>query len=193
MNTIFTTDEPENYIDKINLDELYEKKRKHDITTTNNYKTILNRVHNKIKNTSRQQLGEQYCWFIVPEMMIGVPKYDSEGCIAYIIDKLQENCFKIRYTHPNMLFISWQHWVPEYVRNEIKKKTGVIVDGTGKIINKDANEKNNDGLFNNNHHNNNNNNNNNNNTTKSINTYKPTGQLIYNNEIINSIKNNFNK
>ena len=191
MNTIFTTDEPENYIDKINLDELYEKKRKHDITTTNNYKTILNRVHNKIKNTSRQQLGEQYCWFIIPEMMIGVPKYDSEGCIAYIIDKLQENGFKIRYTHPNMLFISWQHWVPEYVRNEIKKKTGVIVDGTGKIINKDANEKNNEGLFNFNH--NNSNNNNNNNTTKSINTYKPTGQLIYNNEIINSIKNNFNK
>ena len=25
MNTIFTIDEPENYIDKINLDELYEK------------------------------------------------------------------------------------------------------------------------------------------------------------------------
>ena len=27
MNTIFTTDDPENYTDKINLDELYEKKK----------------------------------------------------------------------------------------------------------------------------------------------------------------------
>ena len=60
-------------------------------------------------------------------MMIGVPKYDSDSCIAYVIDKLQENGFKIRYTHPNMLFISWQHWVPEYVRSEIKKKTGVVI------------------------------------------------------------------
>ena len=26
MNTIFTTDDPENYTDKLNLDELFEKK-----------------------------------------------------------------------------------------------------------------------------------------------------------------------
>mgnify|MGYP000001666589 CR=1 FL=1 len=39
MNTIFTTDDPEDYIEKINLDELYEKKKQHDISTTKNYKT----------------------------------------------------------------------------------------------------------------------------------------------------------
>ena len=202
MNTIFTIDEPENYIDKINLDELYEKKRQHDISTTNNYKTILYRIHTKIKTTSRQQLSEQYCWFIVPEMMIGVPKYDSDSCIAYVIDKLQENGFKIRYTHPNMLFISWQHWVPEYVRSEIKKKTGVVIDGYGKIIKETTeNDKNNltpDILFNNknnsnNSNSNNSNSNNSNNNIKAITSYKPSGQLIYNNDVINSLKNNFNK
>ena len=109
MNTIFTTDDPTEHVDKINLDELFEKKKLHDLATTQNYNTILNRVHNKIKLTSRQQIAEHYCWFVIPEVMIGIPKYDIGTCIAYVIDKLQTNGFKVRYTHPNMLFISWQH------------------------------------------------------------------------------------
>ena len=199
MNTIFTTDDPADYIDKINLDELYEKKKQHDITTTNNYNTILNRVHNRIKTTSRQQLSEQYCWFIVPEMMIGVPRYDAPTCIAYVIDKLQTNGFRIRYTHPNMLFISWQHWVPDYVRAEIKKKTGMVVDGNGNIIKTDdESDKNNSNFANSNNTlfkniNKSSANNTNVNNTKAIESYKPTGQLIYNNDIINSLKNNFGK
>ena len=199
MNTIFTTDDPADYIDKINLDELYEKKKQHDITTTNNYNTILNRVHNRIKTTSRQQLSEQYCWFIVPEMMIWVPRYDAPTCIAYVIDKLQTNGFRIRYTHPNMLFISWQHWVPDYVRAEIKKKTGMVVDGNGNIIKTDdESDKNNSNFANSNNTlfkniNKSSANNTNVNNTKAIESYKPTGQLIYNNDIINSLKNNFGK
>lgn len=188
MNSIFTTDEPENYVDKLNLDELFEKKQIHDLATTKNYNAILNRIHNKIKLTSRQQIDVHYCWFIVPEVMIGVPKYDVATCISYVIDKLQENGFNIRYTHPNLLLISWQHWVPSYVRNEIQKKTGVEIDGYGNILNKETKEKNNLILDN---------------TTiknkpqsilknkesKPITSYKPTGKLIYNNDILESLKN----
>lgn len=185
MNTIFTTDDPENYIAKINLDELYEKKKQHDKVTTQNYNTILNRIHNRIKITSRQQINEQHCWFLVPEMMLGVPKFDLATCIAYIIDKLQNNGFKVRYTHPNLLFISWQYWVPDYVRSEIKKKTGVIIDGYGNIKPDDEVDNKNEQpkcLLKNKLSN-----------TKAIETYKPTGNLIYNNEILESIKNNLNK
>ena len=194
MNTIFTTDDPEDYIEKINLDELYEKKKQHDISTTNNYKTILNRIHNRIKTTSRQQLGEQYCWFVVPEMMIGVPKYDQAKCISYVIDKLQVNGFRVRYTHPNLLFISWQHWVPDYVRAEIKKKTGLNIDGYGNIKNEEDEEKSitPNSLFNKLTTSNTTNTTVNKNV-KDINTYKPSGNLIYNNDIINSLKNNFKK
>jgi hypothetical protein len=45
MNTIFTTDDPDNYVDKLNLDELFEKKQIHDLATTKNYNAILNRIH----------------------------------------------------------------------------------------------------------------------------------------------------
>ena len=192
MNTIFTIDNIDDYNEKINLDDLYEKKKQHDISTTNNYNKILNRVHSRIKTTSRLQLNEHFCWFIVPEMMIGVPKFDIGTCIAYIIDKLQTNGFQVRYTHPNLLFISWTHWVPDYVRTEIKKKTVNIIDGYGNIINKDTDQKSTS-----------NNNSNDPNTlllknltpktkdndTKDINSYKPSGQLIYNNDIIKSLNN----
>ena len=176
--------------EKINLDELYEKKKIHDIQTTNNYNKILARVHTKIKTTARQQLSEQYCWFIVPEVMIGVPRYNQSLCVAYIIDKLEENGFKVRYTHPNMLFISWSHWVPNYVREEIKKKTGVIVDGFGNIVKNKEKDQNPNDLNNltnlikfykntkDNDH-------------KDTKSYKPSGNLVYNEELLEALKNPF--
>ena len=71
-------------------------------------------------------------------MMIGIPMFDHGACTAYLIDKLRDNGFVIRYTHPNLLFISWKHWVPAYVRNEIKKKTGLVVDGHGNKVDENA-------------------------------------------------------
>ena len=52
----------------------------------------------------------------------------------YLISKLQTNGFNVRYIHPNLLFISWNHWVPSYVRTEIKKKTGITLNEYGKKI-----------------------------------------------------------
>tara|TARA_B100001057_G_scaffold198759_1_gene199316 strand:- start:8623 stop:9219 length:597 start_codon:yes stop_codon:yes gene_type:complete len=196
---MYNDDDINEVIEKINLDDLYEKKKVHDIQTTNNYNKILNRVHTKIKTTARVQLKEQHCWFLVPEMMLGVPKYNQATCISYIIDKLQTNGFIVRYTHPNMLFISWSHWVPAYVRDEIKKKTGVVIDGYGNIV---KNNNNNMGLLKNNDieidslMNNKNYNDKRNimdvRETKDISSYKPSGNLIYNKNIIDSIKNSIN-
>jgi hypothetical protein len=200
MDTIFTVEDVDEYNEKINLDDLYDRKQQHNINTINNYNTILNRIHQRIKNTSRKQLNEQFCWFVVPEIMIGVPKYDSSTCITYVMDKLQDNGFRVRYTHPNLLLISWSHWVPSYVRNEIKKQTGVSIDGYGNLISdKSDNDKkntflnNNDNpnmlIFNNNNADNFNNTDNKNNA-KSITTYKPSGSLIYNNDLLQSLQDN---
>ena len=102
----------------------------------NSYNKVLERAHTRIKTTSRQKNNEQCCWFVVPEVMIGVPKYDVASCIAFVIDKLKENGFILSYTHPNLVFISWKHWIPDYVRSEYKKKTGVAIDGYGNVVDK---------------------------------------------------------
>jgi hypothetical protein len=122
---------------------------------------------------------------------MGIPKYDHGACTAYIIDKLRDNGFTIRYTHPNLLFISWKHWIPAYVRYEIKKKTGVVIDGYGNKIDK----KDKDNTIDNNpdklllHTKKN--------TPlvppqntpfKDIDAYTPTGNLIYNQDLFKKIE-----
>jgi hypothetical protein len=90
---------------------------------------------------SRQKIDEQFCWFLVPETIIGVPRYDQAACVAYLIDKLQQNGFNVRYIHPNTLFISWMHFVPSYVRTEIKNKTGIVINEYGKKVDEDNTEQ----------------------------------------------------
>jgi hypothetical protein len=131
MANIFTLENIENFSEKINIDELYEKKRQYDLNQMHLFNKLLNRIHVRIKTTSRQKMDEHFCWFAVPEIMIGVPKYDQGACIAYLIDKLKKNGFNVKYIHPNTLFISWIHWVPDYVRTELKNKTGIIVNEYG--------------------------------------------------------------
>ena len=115
------------------------------------------------------------------------------------MNKLDDNGFIVKYTYPNLLFISWNHYIPDYERMAIKKEQGVSIDGFGNVIKKKK-KNDDDGNFNNlmlknapesssdkkgilkkpkdDKY-------------KSINTYKPKG-LIYSNDLINSINNVMN-
>jgi hypothetical protein len=192
MANIFNLENFADFSEKINIDELYEKKRQSDVNKLELFKKILNRIHVRIKTTARQNSSDRSCWFVVPEVIIGVPKYDQGACIAYVMDTLQTNGFIIKYFHPNTIFISWNHWVPSYVRTEIKKKTGIIINEYGeKIETKDEDDLNEDELTNNTTYN----------STSSIeqiknskkytpiNSYKPSGKLVYSEDLLNKIGN----
>jgi hypothetical protein len=177
---------------KLNIDELYSKKQQQDLNVLKNYNNILLRIHNKIKYISKNMLNENCCWYVMPEMILGVPKYDHRDCTAYVIEKLRDNGFIVRYTHPNLLFISWKHWVPAYVRSEIKKKTGNSIDENGNIINEENNANSASSPAINSEHmlfSNNKTIKTNTNTKdyKDIKTYKPSGNLIYNNSLLEKI------
>jgi hypothetical protein len=204
MASIFTLENIEDFSEKLNIDELYEKKRQYDLSKLALYNKILNRIHVRIKTTSRQKVDEQFCWFVVPEIIIGVPKYDQAACIAYLMDKLKENGFNIRYIHPNTLFISWLHWVPSYVRTELKKKTGIAIDEYGKKIDGESDNNTNkmriedrnpnDFMFNVKNNGNNDPNATNAKPKKNytpITSYKPTGNFVYNDELLNKIEDKF--
>jgi hypothetical protein len=184
---------------KLNIDELYSKKQQQDLNVLKNYNNILIRIHNKIRYNSKNMLNQNCCWYIMPEMILGVPKYDHRDCTAYVIEKLRANGFIVRYTHPNLLFISWKHWVPTYVRSEIKKKTGTSIDENGNIIIEENNANNGNNANNantsvlgstNNEHMLFSNNKSVKTSTKDykdIKTYKPSGNLIYNNSLLEKI------
>jgi len=173
MANIFTLENFSEFSEKINIDDLYEKKRQYDLNKLELFRKILNRVHIRIKTTARQNINE---------------KFDQAGCIAYLMDTLQTNGFQVRYFHPNTILISWNHWVPSYVRNEIKKKTGIVLNEYGEkieneIVNEDEEDleeqTNNTGLQ----------------QIKNskkytpINSYRPSGKLVYSEDLLNKIEN----
>jgi hypothetical protein len=133
MSNIIFADEEE-ALGKINIDDLYDKNMKRDLKQVALFNKMLNRVHKRIQTNTRMKRNEKYIWFLVPEFLFGEPVYDQSDCIAYIISKLVENGFYVRYVHPHSLFISWEQWIPSYVRNEIKKKTGKVINEKGQVI-----------------------------------------------------------
>ena len=181
--------------DKISLDELYTRTKDVEDLRLRVYKKILNRAHQKIKYTSRQRDTGHFCFFIVPEFLVGTPRYDSAACIAYVMDKLTQNGFMVKYTHPNLLFISWQHYIPKYQRQNFKKKYGYSIDGFGNQVQdkkkdtKNLDPTNMNALF----------------ARKQnvpttvkkkddkkynqVSEYKPTGNLIYNTALLKKIEN----
>jgi hypothetical protein len=186
MANIFTLENFSDFSEKLNIDDLYEKKRQVDLNKLDLFKKLLNRIHVRIKTIAKNNIHEKFCWFVVPEVIIGVPKYDQAGCIAYLMNALQDNGFKVRYFHPNTLFISWDHWVPSYVRSEIKKKTGIVINEYGDKIEEEKyddegaihveqpasiqqikNSK----------------------KYTPINSYKPSGKLVYSEDLMNKIEN----
>jgi hypothetical protein len=195
MANIFTLENIDNFSEKISIDELYEKKRQQDLIKLELFNKILNRIHVRIRTASRQKTDDQFCWYLVPETMIGVPKYDQAGCIAYIMDKLKTNGFNVRYIHPNLLFISWLHWVPSYVRTELKKKTGILINEFGEKIEEENEDKEMNLQNNPNDYVLKKENNQKNKMPKKeytpINSYKPSGNLIYDDNLLNKIENKF--
>ena len=188
----------EQFNEKLNLDDLCKKQKityEHKIKI---YQRILARVHKKIKAVSRQRHNNKFCIYLLPEFVLGIPRYDMVNCTSFVIEKLMENGFQVKYTHPNLLFISWQHYIPSHVRADYKKKTGISIDGYGNVIKK----KNKDGkpdksdinslLLTNKPNNIKIKKEEKKTNFKNITNYKPTGNLIYNNQLIESIENTVN-
>jgi len=192
MANIFTLENFSEFSEKINIDELYEKKRQLDVSKLELFKKILNRIHVRIKTTARHSIDEKFCWFVVPEVIIGVPKYDQAACIAYIMDTLQTNGFQIRYFHPNTIFISWNHWVPSYVRTEIKKKTGIVINEYGEKIKDEKDDDDDENLEDLNTRSSDIQQIKNSKKYTPINSYVPSGKLVYSEDLLNKIENKIN-
>ena len=156
----------------LNIDELYETKRKSDLNRVSIYTKLLNKIHTKIKTASKQRNSNQFCSFVMPEVLLGYPNYNFAECLNFILDRLDQDGFITRYIHPNLIFICWSHWVPGYVREELHKKTKLQVDSFGNEIEKKEKnvvkfEKS---------------------ESKPISTYKPSGLFVYDDDLIQSMK-----
>lgn len=192
MSILYVNDD--DTLKKLNIDELYENDQRRKAKQISIFNKILNRIHTRITITGRTKKNDRHIWFVIPEYIFGEPLYQQADCIAYIVSNLEENGFFIRYLHPNTLFISWENWIPIFIRNEIKKTRGIIVDEKGNIIKKIDGEELGTGSISDSINSGNDsstsilNNKKDQKQYTPIGSYKPTGNLIYNNEFFEKIQ-----
>lgn len=93
---------------------LYEKRIQRDTSRLKAYNQILSQIQNRIYHTSQMSENAHYIMYTVPPFVLGLPSIDMENCIVYIVHMLRQNGFLVRYTYPNLLYISWKHYEAQY-------------------------------------------------------------------------------
>jgi hypothetical protein len=129
----------------LDIKDLYSTINEKTIKRLEIYDGVLVKCHKRIKYNS--SLEKTYCFYQIPEFIIGTPLYKVTEMRTYIINSLKNNGFKIMYVEPNWLFISWELPGISKLANTGLKKEVKIKENRNKY--------------------------------KSVDNYKPTGSLIY--------------
>ena len=140
---------------QIDMKELYSTINAQTLRRMELYDSILKKCHSRILYNS--SLKRTYCFYQIPEFVIGVPLYDVIELRKYIMNSLKTNGFDLLYIEPNWLFIQWN------------------VKGA-----KSLTKNNNPSKLNNQ-----------NNQYKSTDTYKPTGNFIYDDKSLMNMTDKF--
>lgn len=99
---------------RLEMKQLFEKRAQRDKSKLKAYNQILNQIYNRIYTTS-QLAGNSNCLvYTVPPFILGLPSIDLEDCIVYIVHMLRQGGFEVKFTYPNLLYISWKHYESEY-------------------------------------------------------------------------------
>ena len=100
---------------QLNPSELYDKRRTKDASRLRAYNKILEQIYNRIRVISKLPNSQCYLLYTVPPFILGLPKIDLEDCVVYLVYQLRHAGYEIRYTPPNMIYISWLHHEKSYL------------------------------------------------------------------------------
>ena len=102
-------------VPRLNPSELYDKRRSKDAGRLRAYNKILEQIYNRIRTISKLPNSQCYLLYTVPPFILGLPKLDLEDCNVYLIFQLRHSGYEIRFTPPNMIYISWLHHEKSYI------------------------------------------------------------------------------
>ena len=106
----------------LNIKDLNNSINKRHLKRLELYNSILEKVHHRIKYNA--ELEKTFCFYSIPEFVIGTPLYNVNDLKNYLINSLTRDKFKLLYIDPNWLFISWEINKPEMKRiNKIRKQS----------------------------------------------------------------------
>jgi len=98
--------------------DLYDRRIRRDHARLRAYNTLLEQIYNRVYATSQLSGNTSSVLYSVPPFILGLPKMDMEDCIVYLVWQLRNAGFEVRFTWPNLLFISWKHHETAYLTNQ---------------------------------------------------------------------------
>ena len=93
------------------------------------YNKILKRVYRLMKETAEK--GKNMCMFIVPEIILGMPVYNTQECMLYIQGVLKDKGFESTLAEPNIIMIFWN------LENKLIKTDNTLKTINDKIYERD--------------------------------------------------------
>lgn len=115
MNLVSREKSMEESTPKLQPSQLYEKRKVKDSARLRSYNKILDQIYNRVLIVSKLPNNQCYLLYTVPPFILGLPKFDMEDCIVYIVYQLRQTGYEVRYTFPNLIYISWMHHEKNYI------------------------------------------------------------------------------
>jgi hypothetical protein len=103
---------------RLNPKDLFERRVKRDHARLRAYNQLLNTINQRIYTTSQMSGNANFITYTVPPFIFGLPKLDLQDCIVYLVWMLRQNGYEVRYTYPNLLYISWRHHEKNYLMTQ---------------------------------------------------------------------------
>ena len=104
-------------IPALSPDQLFERRRERDATKLKSYNKILEAIYKRIQTVSK---NNEITWisFNIPVHMISFNVDELEDTITYVVHMLRQQGYEVRYTYPNLLYISWAKYERDYLLKE---------------------------------------------------------------------------
>jgi hypothetical protein len=89
----------------VKADELIKEQKERDDRKKITFNTVFSKIEKKIILASAANYS--FCWYSIPEFIVGLPMYSLKQCKEYIEIKLKKNGFKTEFFEPNIILINW--------------------------------------------------------------------------------------
>jgi hypothetical protein len=89
----------------VKADKLIKEQEERDERKKITFNKVFLKIEKKIILASAANY--YYCWYSIPEFIIGLPMYSLKECKEYIENKLKKNKFKTEFFEPNIIFVNW--------------------------------------------------------------------------------------
>jgi hypothetical protein len=101
----------------IQMQDLYTRRQQKDSARLRAYDQILKQIMGRIRTHSQLPTHPTDILYEVPYFLMGLPRIDMQDAVAYLAFQLRAGGFDVRFTYPNLLFISWKHYEQQYLMN----------------------------------------------------------------------------